>query len=223
MQAVHKQFVIYTRVSTSGQGKSGLGLEAQMRDIAHFLNTVGEHQVIGNFQDIESGSNDERPMLVKALKLVRKTGAELVVSKLDRLSRDVAMIATLMKDRDVTFRVASMPSADKFALHIYAALAEQERAMISMRTKAALKSAKERGVKLGGARDGALEKANAVRVDKADGFAAKVWHLMQPFHEQGLSLRAIAVKLNDSGVTTASGATWTAVGVSRIIKRMEAQ
>lgn len=216
------KFVVYTRVSTAGQGKSGLGLEAQMRDIAHFLNTVGEHEVIGNFQDIESGSSDERPMLVKALKLVRKTGAELVVSKLDRLSRDVAMIATLMKDRDVTFRVASMPSADKFALHIYAALAEQERAMISMRTKAALKSAKARGVKLGGARDGALEKANAVRSGKANDAASKLWPLVKPFHEQGLSLRAIASKLNEAGIATVSGAHWEPVTVSRLIRRMEA-
>lgn len=215
-----KQFVIYTRVSTSEQAKSGLGIEAQKADIDRYL-AGQDGEVIAEFCDTGSGADDDRPELVKALKIVRKTGAELVVSKLDRLSRDVAMIATLMKDRDVAFRVASMPSADKFAIHIYACLAEQEREMISLRTRQALKAAKLRGVLLGGKRDGAIDKANAARARLADRHAAKVWPLIQPLLNQGLSLRSIADRLNESGVKTASGANWQSMTVSRVIKRME--
>ncbi|MGX1256625.1 DNA invertase Pin-like site-specific DNA recombinase [Sinorhizobium fredii] len=146
------RYVVYTRVSTEDQGKSGLGLEAQERDIGIFLDRFSAvpYEIIGRFQDVDSGANNGRPELNKALALVRKTGAELLIAKLDRLSRKVSFIATLMDDPKVKLRVAQMPQADKFQLHIYAALAEQERTFISERTKAALRVAKERGVKLGG-------------------------------------------------------------------------
>ena len=135
-----KQYVVYTRVSTEEQGRSGLGLEAQERDIGIYLESFSEMpwEVIGRFQDVLSGKQDDRPQLAAALELVRKTGAELLVSKLDRLSRDVAFIATLIKDPKVRLRVAQMPNADPFQFHLYAALAEQERKFISERTKAAL-------------------------------------------------------------------------------------
>jgi DNA invertase Pin-like site-specific DNA recombinase len=217
-----KQFVIYLRVSTAEQQRSGLGIEAQVRDIDLYLATQ-EAEVLGRFTDTGSGADDDRPELLKALKLVRKTGAELLISKLDRLSRDVAMIATLMKDKDVNLRVASMPSAEKFSLHIYAALAEQEREMISMRTKAALQSAKARGVKLGGYREGALPSANAVRETMATLYASKVIELIAPMRESGLSLRQIADKLNQSGIKTSNGKAFEAMSVSRIIKRMEGE
>lgn len=218
---MHQQYVIYTRVSTDDQGKSGLGLEAQMRDISHFLDGH-EHQVIGTFTDVGSGKDlSERPEFLKAIRLAKRTGAELIVSKLDRLSRDLAFIAQMMKDRELSFRVASMPQADKFALHIYACLAEQEREMISVRTKAALASAKARGVKLGGHREGALEKANDIRKTKANAYASKTWEIVEPLLAQGLSLREIAHKLNLSGLKTRTGKEWEAMSVSRIIKRME--
>ena len=137
------KYVIYTRVSTQEQQKSGLGLEAQERDIEIFLTTYSDvpYEVIARFCDTGSGADNGRPEFQKALDLVRKTGAELLVSKLDRLSRKVSFIATLMEDKKVKFRVASMPHADPFQLHIYAALAEQEREFISKRTKAALQAA----------------------------------------------------------------------------------
>jgi DNA invertase Pin-like site-specific DNA recombinase len=113
------------------------------------------------------------------------------VSKLDRLSRKVSLIATLMDDPKLNLRVASMPHADKFALHIYAALAEQERDFISLRTKAALKEAKARGVKLGGLRDTTMKRNEVVKVQAQE--RAEAWRgIVEPMHEAGSSLRAIA-------------------------------
>ena len=150
-----KLYVTYNRVSTKDQGRSGLGLAAQERDIGLFLDTYSEepYQIIGAFMDVQSGGHDDRPELGKALDMVRQAGAELLVAKLDRLSRKVAFIANLMDDKRINLRVATMPSADKFQLHIYAALAEQEREFISVRTRAALAEAKACGVQLGGLRD----------------------------------------------------------------------
>lgn len=136
-----QRFVVYTRVSTKKQGDSGLGLDAQERDIGLFLDNYSElpWEVLARFQDVESGARSDRPELEKAITLAKAEGATLLVAKLDRLSRSVAFIATLLEDRKLNFRVASMPYADKFQLHIYAALAEQERDFISKRTSAALR------------------------------------------------------------------------------------
>ncbi|MGY2992884.1 recombinase family protein [Mesorhizobium sp. URHB0026] len=143
---------LYAGQHTEEQGRSGLGLEAQERDFGIYLETFSEvaWEVIGRVQDVLSEGSDDRPQLAEAIKLVRATGAELLVAKLDRLSREVAFIATLMKDKKVRLRVAQMPNADPFQLHLYAAMAEQERKFISERTKAALKAAR---AQLGGLRD----------------------------------------------------------------------
>lgn len=212
------KYVLYTRVSTKEQGKSGLGLEAQNRDIAIFLEHFGG-EVIAEFSDVGSGADTHRPEFQKALKLVMKERAVLLVSKLDRLSRDVADIATLMKA--IHFKVATMPDADEFQLHIYAALAEQERKFISSRTKAALAIAKANGVKLGGDRAGALEAANTVRIKKAMENSTRAYPIVKSFLNQGLSFRKVASKLNESGYTTPTGAKWDAKAVSRVVKRME--
>lgn len=215
-----QRYVIYTRVSTEDQGKSGLGLEAQERDIQLFLSTFTEtpFEVLGRFQDIQSGRADDRPQLALALKMARENGAELLVSKLDRLSRKVSLIAGLMEDKRLKLRVAQMPYADTFQLHIYAALAEQERTFISERTKAALKAAKARGVKLGGARDTTLRRNVAVQ-EKAKGEAAKAMRVIGPLKATGASLNAIAASLNDMGVATSRGGQWTAKQVSRVLDR----
>src|SRR5205823_5306411 len=146
--------VVYLRVSRQSQGDSGLGLEAQQRDMDIFLSTYATNpEVIATFTEVQSGADDSRPELTKALTLVRSTpDCELLVAKLDRLSRRVSFIAKLLEDKRARFRVASMPHADAFQLHIYAALAEQEREFISRRTIAALGAAKARGTKLGGVR-----------------------------------------------------------------------
>lgn len=217
-----QRYVSYYRVSTKEQGRSGLGLEAQERDVGLFLETFSEvpWEVIGTFTDIESGKDDDRPELARALALVRKTGATLLVAKLDRLSRKMSFIAPLMDDPKVRLRVASMPYADKFQLHIYAALAEQEREFISARTKAALVQAKARGVKLGGLRDQTAARNVAVQ-ERARGDAERVAAVVKPLRAQGASLRAIADAMNGSGVPTARGGSWTAAQVQRVLTRLE--
>lgn len=217
-----QHYVIYRRVSTSEQGRSGLGLDAQDRDIGLFLEGFSEapYEVLGTFTDVLSGASDDRPELGKALELVRKEGATLLVSKLDRLSRKVSFIATLMDDKAVQLRVAAMPSADKFQLHIYAALAEQEREFISMRTKSALAEAKARGTKLGGLRDATGKRNEAVKAQAAKR-AARVAGIVLPLHKQGESLRRISDVLNASGVTTARGGAWHPSQVKRTLERLE--
>lgn len=217
-----QQYVTYKRVSTADQGRSGLGLAAQERDIGIFLEAYSEgpYEVLGDFVEVQTGKADSRAELTKALELARATGAELLVAKLDRLSRKVSFIATLMEDCKVSLRVAAMPSADKFQLHIYAALAEQEREFISVRTKAALAETKARGVKLGGLRD-ATGKRNAAVQANAKERAEKVAGIIVPLRNQGASLRDIAAALNKSGVVTARGGQWQASQVQRTLRRLD--
>lgn len=218
-----KQYVVYKRVSTEDQGRSGLGLAAQERDISIFLEGFSEEpfEVLASFVEVETGKISDRPELVEALDMARRTGAELLVAKLDRLSRKVSFIATLMDGPKVKLRVASMPYADKFQLHIYAALAEQEREFISARTKAALAEAKAKGKKLGGLRD-ATGKRNAALQANAKARAEKVAGVVQPLRHQGATLREIADALNASGVPTARGGHWQASQVKRVLERLEA-
>ena len=153
--ATSRQLVTYLRVSTQTQGRSGLGLEAQREAVARFAAAEG-FTVAGEYVEVETGKGsdalDRRPKLGAALAHAKRLGCSVVVAKLDRLSRDVAFIAALMAQR-VPFLVCDLgANADPFMLHIYAALAEQERRMISTRTKVALAAAKARGVSLGGDR-----------------------------------------------------------------------
>lgn len=216
-----KHYVIYRRVSTKEQGRSGLGLDAQNRDISVYLQSFAEepYEVVGEYEDHVSGKQDERPQLNAALAMVRETGAELLVAKLDRLSRKVSFISQLMEDPRVRLRVASMPSADKFQLHIYAALAEQEREFISKRTKAALAEAKARGQKLGGMRDATMKRNEVVKAN-ATRRAQRLAQTVRPLRAQGASLRAIADALNASGVPTARGGAWQASQVKRVLERL---
>ena len=217
-----KQYVTYRRVSTEDQGRSGLGLAAQDRDLRLFLEGYSEEpwEVLGEYTDVLSGADSGRPELNKALDHARRTGAELLVAKLDRLSRKVSFIAGLMDDPKLNLRVAAMPYADKFQLHVYAALAEQEREFISQRTKAALGEAKARGVKLGGLRDKTQRRNEAVKANAADR-ARKVAGIVKPLRDQGATLREIAEALNGSGVPTARGGQWQASQVQRVLKRLE--
>lgn len=216
-----RKYVTYMRVSTTEQGRSGLGLEAQKRDISIFLETYSDvpFEIVGAFVEVQSGKDDERPELTKAIQLAKKTGAELLVAKLDRLSRRVSFIASLMEDPRLSLRVAQMPYADKFQLHIYAALAEQERDFISKRTKAALQEAKARGTKLGGLRDETMKRNEVVKAN-ADARAARLRGLVEPMRRDGKSLRQIAEELDRAGVATARGGRWNAAQVSRVIKRL---
>ena len=165
--------IAYIRVSTARQGKSGLGLEAQQAALARFAEAEG-YNLIQTFKEVETGKGadalDRRPQLAAALKAARKIKSPIIVAKLDRLSRDVHFISGLMSHK-TPFIVAELGAdADPFMLHLYAALAEKERAMISRRTKDALAAKKAQGVKLGGLnakgiqnRDEAKERAEQLR------------------------------------------------------------
>uniref|UniRef100_A4X0S3 Resolvase, N-terminal domain n=1 Tax=Cereibacter sphaeroides (strain ATCC 17025 / ATH 2.4.3) TaxID=349102 RepID=A4X0S3_CERS5 len=198
-------------------------MDAQRRDIDLFLAQYAEQpwEIIAELEDIQSGADSRRPALTEAVELARKTGATILVSKLDRLSRKVSFIATLLDDKRVQFRVASMPQADKFQLHIYAALAEQEREFISLRTKAALAEAKAKGKQLGGLRDATGKRNEAVQREAAER-AETVAPLILPMRAGGKSLREIADALNETGVRTARNGNWTASQVSRTLTRLNA-
>ena len=216
-----KQFVLYFRVSTRRQGDSGLGLDAQRRDIDLYLDTYAEvpFEVLGEFTDVKSGKDDDRPELWKAIELAEKTGATLLVAKLDRLSRRVSFISAIMERKRLDFVVACMPTAEKFSLHIYAALAEQEREFISLRTKQALAVAKANGTVLGGNR-GNIDKANEAARAVADAHAAKVMDTIKPLRDAGRTLQQIADTLNRSGVTTSRGGKWYPTTVKNILARV---
>lgn len=216
-----QRYIIYRRVSTADQGKSGLGLEAQTRDIGLYLETYSPepYEVIAEYLDVQSGKDDDRPELGKAIDHAKREKATLLVSKLDRLSRKVSLISKLMEDKKLDFRVASMPNADKFQLHIYAALAEQERDFISQRTKAALRQAKERGVALGGLRDKTMKRNEAIK-EQAQRRAEKLESIVSPMKQQGATLREIASALNAAGITTARDGKWSAVQVKRVLERL---
>ncbi|KEP69452.1 DNA invertase [Thioclava dalianensis] len=218
-----RKYVIYRRVSTQSQGESGLGLEAQDRDIALFLDNYSDtpFEVLDTFTEVLSGKQDDRPELQKAIALARSEGAELLVAKLDRLSRKVSFIAALMDNSALKIRVASMPHADKFQLHIYAALAEQERDFISKRTKAALQEAKARGVQLGGLRDATMKRNEAAR-EAADAAAQRVAQIILPMRNSGSTLAQIADALNAAALPTPRGKRWAPMTVSNALKRLAA-
>jgi DNA invertase Pin-like site-specific DNA recombinase len=219
-----KPVISYLRVSTNGQGKSGLGLEAQRQAITRFAEAEG-FEITAEFLEVETGNGADalsrRPQLAKALAAGKKAGCSIIVAKLDRLSRDVAFIAGLIARR-VPFIVAELgPNVDPFVLHLFAAVAERERAMISERTRAALAAAKERGVQLGGPKLAeAQQKSMEVRIAQADVFAANILPVIRDIQASGVkSLRQIAVALNARGIASARGGTWTAVQVTDIINR----
>lgn len=214
-------YVVYRRVSTAGQGESGLGLEAQDRDLAIFLEGEEGPEVLATFTDIMSGAKADRPELARALDMARQTRATLLVSKLDRLSRSVAFLAGLLEDKRVALKVAAMPHADKFQLHIYAALAEQERDFISRRTKAALAQAKARGRKLGGLRPGTARR-NAAVAARADADAMRVKSIIVPMRESGATFRSIASALTNAGIAAPRGGAWTGTTVRNALVRIQA-
>ncbi|VVP91853.1 hypothetical protein PS914_03204 [Pseudomonas fluorescens] len=230
--------VAYYRVSTKGQGESGLGLEAQKSYVETAARQMG-WSIIAEYSETLSGSKApmDRPECAKAFshKDAQGNPITVVVAKLDRLSRDVADIAILM--RKAQFKVATMPTADTFQLHLFAALAEQERAFISRRTKEALQALKDRAeggcvesiakiqrrsqVPRKGAKDVALTAARAVRTGKANTFAGQVEGNIALARSKGCkTLNEIATFLNLRGITTANGGEWSATQVSRVLKRL---
>ena len=219
-----KPLVSYLRVSSHRQGRSGLGLEAQRAAIARFAHD-NNFTVVAEHVEVETGKGSDalarRPKLAAALAAARKAKCAVVVAKLDRLSRDVHFISGLMAER-VPFISAELgPEADPFMLHVYAALAEKERALIALRTKDALAAARARGTRLGNPRIAeARDKARQQIATGADRFARNVAPLIREIRATGAnSFRAIAAALNARGVPTARGGRWEAATVRNVERR----
>ena len=223
-------FITYLRVSTDRQGKSGLGLEAQRAAVVDHV--AGKGQIAAEFVEIESGKKNDRPQLARAMAEAKRIGAVLLIAKLDRLARNVAFIANLLES-GVEIAAADMPEANRFLLHVMAAVAEHEAQAISDRTRAALAAAKARGVALGwsmparadeqrqASRKGASRNARI-----ADQHAANVLPVIRQIAAGGASLRQIANELNARGAKTARGGLWYAATVRNLMareKEIEAQ
>lgn len=218
------KFVSYLRVSTAAQGRSGLGLEAQREAVWQYL-SGGGMELVQEFVEVESGKREDRPQLQAALQHCKLTGAVLLIAKLDRLSRDAHFLLGLQK-AGVRFVAADMPGANDMTVGIMAVVAQEERKLISLRTKAALAVAKARGVKLGCPSGAAhlrgMGNAAAVTAIKlrAQERANDVGHVIREIRDAGVtSLRGIADELNRRGILTARKGVWHAATVKRVIAR----
>jgi len=224
----------YYRVSTAKQGQSGLGLEAQRAAVQEFARVNG-HTVDAEYTEVESGKRADRPELAKAVAHARRNKARLCIAKLDRLSRNVAFLATLM-DSGVEFVACDNPAANRLTLHILSAVAENEARAISDRTKAALAAAKARGQLLGSARPehwlgredarlaGLAKGREVARIAKRENAIAAVADLMPEMQARrgaGESLAAIADALNAAGHRTTRGNLWSAMGVKLALDRVK--
>jgi DNA invertase Pin-like site-specific DNA recombinase len=217
--------VAYLRVSTQRQQRSGLGIEAQRAAIERFA-AAERLTVIHEYTEAETGKGadalDRRPQLAAALAAARKAKCSIVVSKLDRLSRDVAFVAGLMAQR-VPFMVAELGrDADPFMLHLFAALAENERRLISERTKAALEAKRAAGARLGNPRNlvHAGNIGRAALIDVADEFASGLFPVIQAIRSTGaLTLASIAMELNRRGIRSARGGDWQRSSVRNLLNR----
>ncbi len=223
------KIVTYMRVSTDKQGRSGLGLEAQREAIRAYARTA--HAVtISEYQEIESGRNNARPELEKALRAARVHGAKLVIAKLDRLSRNAAFLLKI-QDSGADFTACDMPDASPFTVGIMAVLAQQESKMISDRTRAAMQAAKARGQSFGNPNGAAaLRRAGRgngasrqVASANADAFAHDLKDVLDHLESGGItSLSAIANTLNKRGIKTARGGQWYPTTVANLRNRIAA-
>ena len=209
--------IAYVRVSKEKQGRSGLGIEAQQASIQRYA-ADNRLRLAGVFIEVETGKGfdalDRRPKLREALQQAKALQCAVVVAKLDRLSRNVAFIAALMESK-VPFLVASMPDAPSVMLHIFAAIAEEERRMIAERTKLALAAAKARGQRLGSPTIASRNRA------KADAAAERLRPIIEPLALAGLSASAIARQLNARNIITPTGKDWHPITIIRLLARLE--
>jgi DNA invertase Pin-like site-specific DNA recombinase len=219
-------FIAYYRVSTERQGRSGLGLDAQRKAVADYLNG-GAWTLLEEFVEVESGKRSDRLELAKALKVCRARRATLVIAKLDRLARDAHFLLGLQK-AGVDFVAADMPTANRLTVGIMALVAEEEARMISARTKAALAAAKARGAKLGLANPARIDryevsaKGVAAVTASADQHAANVLPIVRTIQAAGVvSLHGVADALNARGIHTARGGKWYAATVRNMLLRQE--
>jgi len=227
-----EKLIAYYRVSTAKQGRSGLGLEGQKEAVQRYAAEC-RGEIIHEYTEVESGRRADRIELTKAAAHARRSGCKLVIAKLDRLSRNVAFISTLMEN-GFEFVCCDNPHVNRLTLHVLAAVAEEEARAISARTKAALAAAKKRGVKLGSKRPGfwtptqkerwlaglpeARKRSAASRRTKAVERLADLLPTIQQQREQGITLQAIADGLNKEGQKTPRGCNWSTATVQRALR-----
>lgn len=224
------KLVAYLRVSTKGQGESGLGLEGQQIAIARYADSTS-CVVIATYTEVESGTKSDRPELARAMAHARRLGATLVIARLDRLSRNLHFLSGLMEAK-VEFVCCDLPGANRLTLHLMAAVAEDFAKQISDKTKMGLEAAKARGTVLGGYRAKAAEKLTPEARDKgrASGNARQAREAVDVYadlvddigklREGGASLGSIAEHLNNEGHTTRTGAAWSKSQVKRLLDRV---
>ncbi|OWY13516.1 resolvase [Thioclava sp. JM3] len=221
------KIVTYCRVSTHRQGRSGLGLEAQRSAVTAYA-AANAAQIVGAFTEVESGRNNLRPELEKALRLARVTGAKLVIAKLDRLSRNAAFLLNL-QDSGVDFVACDMLDASPFTIGIMAVLAQQESKMIGDRTRVAMQAAKERGQTFGNPNGAAAlrraGKGNSatceVQRKAALTRALDLADTLEDIERHGFTtLQAQANELNRRGIKTARGKSWHPSSVANIRARL---
>lgn len=212
------KYIAYYRVSTIKQGGSGLGLSAQRESVKLFLKGIDP---ASEFTDIESGKNNQRPELLKAISASLECSGTLVIAKLDRLSRNVAFISKLMES-GVKFVCCDMPDATNLTIHIFAALAQWERERISLRTKEALRQSVLRGKKLGSPQNLTVEarlkgvcKIKSLAIDNENNKRARETSIS--LKENGLNLIQIADRLNSNGFKTRMNKTFKPESVRRLL------
>ena len=218
------QYIAYYRVSTAKQGQSGLGLEAQKSSVTGYLNSKSG-ELLAEYTEIQSGKKDEnRPELQAALRQCRLSGATLLIAKIDRLSRNPAFLINL-QDSSTNFVCVDMPEANNFTVGILACMAGYYRQQISDNTKAALKAAKAKGVKLGNPRldefrNTDTTNARAAKISNAKQRNADILSIINEMRDSAgnaLSLRDLTKMLNDAGYKTSRGKEWHPTSVSRVL------
>lgn len=215
---VDSKFVAYFRVSTQKQGVNGLGMDAQRETVRQFLRNGGE--LVGEFVEVETGKGAnalaKRPQLAAALALCKKTGARLLIAKLDRLARNVHFVSGLMESK-VKFVACDMPEANDLTIHVMAAFAEHEAKRISQRTKDGLAAAKARGVALGVAGAQNLRRNVSERKDVARENAERLSPVLLGLRAQGISQRGVVKALNDAGIKAPHGGNWSLIQLQRVL------
>lgn len=221
---INKSYVAYLRQSTMKQQLSGLGIEAQ-REIIH--NYIKDKTLIAEYVETESGKKSDRPQLMEALALCRKTNSILIVAKLDRLSRNVAFTSRLLES-DVEIVFCDFPQANRLILHIISSIAEYEANLISQRTRQSLQAKKNRGIKLGMASNlmskhrQAIEnscKTNRAKAEKNPNNRRAI-ALLRTLIPQNLSLTEMTILLNEQGFTAPNGGKFQITQVKRLIDRI---
>ena len=200
--------------------KSGLGLDAQRESVLKHVEQEGG-TLIAEFSDVISGASETREQLDAALRRCEREKATLIISKLDRLARQLSFLAKFIESK-VPLVVAELPHANKMLLQMMAVFAEAERDMVSQRTKDALAAAKKRGVVLGNPKlaDARVNAAKA-REQQADEFALQHYDNLRRMKANGHSLAKIAELLNDAGRRAPRGGRWYPTSVSNLISRAE--